>query len=73
MSGQSAHRRTLALNGWFETGGFYSGTRVQTIAGLTSDVFRVIADSQFSPFMPVVNNIQYDTISRVIGWQWRCR
>jgi len=99
LSGQTANRRTLALNGRFETGGFYSGTRRQTIAGLTvrarpgyifslngewndvdlaegqftSNVFRVIADSQFSPFMAIVNNIQYDTVSRVMGWQARYR
>ena len=34
-SGQTANRRMLALNGRYETGGFYSGTRRQTIAGLT--------------------------------------
>ena len=32
-----------------------------------------MADSQFSPFMAVVNNIQYDTVSRVMGWQSRYR
>jgi hypothetical protein len=99
VSGQTANRRTLALNGRFETGGFYSGSRRQTVAGLTvrarpgyifsfngewnhvdlaeglfsSNVFRVIADSQFSPFMAVVNNVQYDTVSRVMGWQSRYR
>jgi hypothetical protein len=99
VSGQTANRRVLALNGRFETGEFYSGTRRQTVAGLTirarpgyifslngewndvnlvegrftSNVFRVIADSQFSPFMAVVNNIQYDTVSRVMGWQSRYR
>ncbi len=99
MAGQTANRRMLALNGRFETGGFYSGTRRQTVAGLTvrarpgyiisfngewnavdlaegqftSNVFRVIADSQFTPFMAIVNNIQYDTVSRVMGWQSRYR
>jgi len=99
VAGQTANRRVLALNGRFETGDFYSGTRRQTVAGLTirarpgyiislngewnavdlaegrftSNVFRVIADSQFSPFMAVVNNIQYDTVSRVMGWQSRYR
>ena len=32
LHGQTANRRMLALNGRFETGGFYSGTRQQTIA-----------------------------------------
>jgi len=99
VAGQTANRRVLALNGRYETGEFYSGTRRQTIAGLTirarpgyifslngewndvdlaegafkSNVFRVVADSQFSPFMAVVNNIQYDTVSRVLGWQARYR
>jgi hypothetical protein len=99
FSGQTANRRVLAFNGRFETGGFYSGSRRQTVAGVTlrarpgyifsfngewndvdlaegqfsSDVFRVISDTQFSPFMAVVNNIQYDTVSRVMGWQSRYR
>jgi len=99
VSGQTANRRILALNGRFETGEFYSGTRRQTVAGLTirarpgyiislngewnsvdltegaftSNVFRVVADSQFSPFMAIVNNVQYDTVSRVMGWQSRYR
>jgi hypothetical protein len=99
VSGQTANRRILAFNGRFETGGFYSGSRRQTVAGLTlrarpgfifsfngewndvdlaegqfdSNVFRVITDTQFSPFMAIVNNIQYDTVSRVMGWQSRYR
>ena len=35
VTGQTANRRMLALNGRFETGGFFSGTRQQTILGLT--------------------------------------
>jgi hypothetical protein len=99
FSGQTANRRILAFNGRFETGGFYSGTRRQTVAGVTlrarpgyifsfngewndvdlaegqfsSNVFRVISDTQFSPFMAVVNNIQYDTVTRLMGWQSRYR
>jgi hypothetical protein len=99
FSGQTANRRILAFNGRFETGGFYSGSRRQTVAGVTlrarpgyifsfngewndvdlaegqfsSNVFRVISDTQFSPFMAVVNNIQYDTVTRVMGWQSRYR
>jgi hypothetical protein len=34
-----------------------------------SNVFRGVADTQFSPFMALVNIIQYDTMSRVLGWQ----
>lgn len=36
-------------------------------------LFRVIADTQFSPFMYLVNNVQYDSVSRVLGWQSRFR
>jgi hypothetical protein len=36
-------------------------------------LYRVIADTQFSPFMYLVNNIQYDSVSRVVGWQSRFR
>ena len=99
VRGQTANRRVLALNGRFETGGFYSGHRDQTILGLTvrarpgyiislngewnqidlaegsfaSNVFRGTADTQFTPFMALVNIVQYDTMSRVLGWQSRYR
>ena len=99
VRGQTANRRLLALNGRFETGGFYSGHRDQTVLGLTvrarpgyifslngewnqidlaegsfaSNVFRGVADTQFSPFMAIVNIIQFDTVSRVLGWQSRYR
>ena len=36
-------------------------------------LYRVVADTQFSPFMYLVNNIQYDSVSRVLGWQSRFR
>jgi hypothetical protein len=36
-------------------------------------LYRLVADTQFSPFMYLVNNIQYDTVSRVLGWQSRFR
>ena len=98
-SGQTANRRMLALTGRFETGGFYSGSRNQTILGLTvrarpgyifslngewnqvdlaegrfaSNLLRLTTDSQFSPFMAIVNNVQFDTVSRVLGWQSRYR
>jgi hypothetical protein len=99
VRGQTANRRLLALNGRFETGGFYSGDRNQTVLGLTvrarpgyifslsgewnqidlvegrfaSNVFRGVADTQFSPFMAIVNIVQFDTMSRVLGWQSRYR
>ena len=99
LTGQTANRRMLALTGRFETGGFFSGTRQQTVLGLTvrarpgyifslngewnqvdlaegrfaSNLLRLTTDSQFSPFMAVVNNVQFDTVSRVLGWQSRYR
>jgi hypothetical protein len=36
-------------------------------------LFRVVADTQFSPFVYLVNNVQYDSVSRVLGWQSRFR
>jgi len=36
-------------------------------------LLRVVADTQFSPFMYLVNNIQYDSVSRGLGWQSRYR
>ena len=35
VRGQTANRRVLAVDARFERGSFYSGTRAQTIAGLT--------------------------------------
>jgi hypothetical protein len=34
---------------------------------------RTIVDTQFSPFMYLSNNIQYDSVSAVLGWQSRFR
>ncbi|MGE0816850.1 MAG: DUF5916 domain-containing protein [Vicinamibacterales bacterium] len=34
---------------------------------------RAILDTQFSPFMYLVNNVQYDSVSRGLGWQARFR
>ena len=36
-------------------------------------LFRVIADTQFSPWIYLVNNIQFDSVSEVLGWQFRMR
>ncbi len=36
-------------------------------------LYRAVIDTQFSPFMYLVNNIQYDSVSRVLGWQSRFR
>ncbi|MGE3275063.1 MAG: DUF5916 domain-containing protein [Vicinamibacterales bacterium] len=36
-------------------------------------LYRLVTDTQFSPFMYIVNNIQYDSVSRILGWQSRFR
>ena len=36
-------------------------------------LYRGIAEAQFSPWMSLVNNVQFDTQSRVLGWQSRFR
>lgn len=38
-----------------------------------TDVFRVRADTQFSPWVSLANNLQYDSVSRLLGWQMRVR
>ena len=38
-----------------------------------SNVYRVIGETQFTPFVTLVNNFQFDTVSRVAGWQSRFR
>ena len=41
--------------------------------GFETRLFRVIADTQFSPWIYLVNNIQFDSVSEVLGWQFRMR
>jgi hypothetical protein len=36
-------------------------------------IYRLISDTQFSPWMFVVANVQFDTVSNVLGWQTRFR
>ena len=36
-------------------------------------LYRLVTDTQFSPFMYLVNNVQFDSVSRVLGWQSRFR
>ena len=33
----------------------------------------MIADTQFGPWIYLVNNIQFDSVSDVVGWQFRLR
>jgi len=36
-------------------------------------LYRIVGETQFSPFIAVTNNIQYDSQSSVLGWQSRFR
>ncbi len=36
-------------------------------------LLRSVLDTQFSPFMYLVNNVQYDSVSKILGWQSRFR
>jgi hypothetical protein len=42
-------------------------------APFTARLYRAVLETQFSPWMALVNNVQYDTQSAVIGWQSRFR
>jgi hypothetical protein len=51
-----------------------SFNRVELDEGsFSTKVLRSVVDTQFSPFVSVSNNVQYDTVSRVLGWQLRFR
>jgi hypothetical protein len=39
----------------------------------TTRLYRVVGETQFTPFIALVNNVQYDTQSAVLGWQSRFR
>jgi hypothetical protein len=42
-------------------------------ARFTTRLYRVVPELQFTPFLTWVNNVQYDTVSGVAGWQSRFR
>ena len=39
----------------------------------SSNLYRVVGETQLTPFVALVNNVQFDTISPVMGWQSRFR
>jgi hypothetical protein len=39
----------------------------------SADVYRMDASTQFSPWLSLANRLQYDTVSRELGWQLRFR
>ena len=72
----------LRLNATFNvraaSGHFYTFThewnRVSLAEGdFTTQLYRIIAETQFNPRVSLVNNVQYDTQSAIIGWQLRFR
>ena len=36
-------------------------------------VYQLLVDNQLNPWIFIVNNIQYDSVSDVLGWQVRLR
>lgn len=48
--------------------------RVELAEGkFSTSVLRLNANNQFSPWISVVNNLQYDSVTRILGWQSRFR
>jgi hypothetical protein len=39
----------------------------------TTRLLRTVINTQFTPFISVSNNVQYDSVSRALGWQSRFR
>jgi hypothetical protein len=39
----------------------------------TTRLLRAVINTQFSPFISLSNNVQYDSVSRALGWQSRFR
>jgi hypothetical protein len=49
-------------------------TRVQLQEGkFSTSVLRLNVNTQLSPWISLVNNVQYDSVSRILGWQSRFR
>jgi hypothetical protein len=38
-----------------------------------TNLHRLVVDTQFSPWIYLVNNVQYDNVSSLLGWQFRLR
>jgi hypothetical protein len=51
-----------------------SFSRVELPEGnFSTKVLRAVINTQFGPFISVSNNVQFDSVSRVLGWQARFR
>src|SRR5690606_29073798 len=61
-------RPGIRLNANFER------SRVELAEGsFTTRLYRFVLDNQFTPRVYIINNVQYDSVSRVLGWQARFR
>ena len=48
--------------------------RVELAEGkFSTSLLQAVVGTQFNPWVSLVNNLQYDTVSRVAGWQFRFR
>jgi Domain of unknown function (DUF5916) len=48
--------------------------RIELAEGkFSTSVLRLNANTQFSPWISLANNLQYDSVSRILGWQFRYR
>ena len=76
-SGRRAER-AVAVSVRIRPGLFFSAAgqwnRVTLPEGrFTTRLYRIAGETQLSPFIALSNNIQYDSQSRVLGWQSRLR
>ena len=76
----SGHRRDFVLNiGLRPRAGVRVNlnnewSRVELPEGnFSTSVLRLVADNQFGPWISVANNVQYDSVTRILGWQSRFR
>ena len=76
----SGHRRDLSVGLNLRPGPGMLATlsstfsRVELAEGnFSTKILRAIVNTQFSPFVSISNNVQYDSVSRVLGWQFRFR
>jgi hypothetical protein len=52
----------------------YQFNRIELVEGsFSTRLLRSTINTQFSPFVSLSNNLQYDSVSRVLGWQSRFR
>ncbi|MGE3955160.1 MAG: DUF5916 domain-containing protein [Vicinamibacterales bacterium] len=76
----SGTKRTAALNLTLRLRPgliIYTSTELNRIVlregAFTTRLYRLVAETQFKPWMALVNNFQYDSVSGVLGWQSRYR